>query len=1047
MTSPRREPFENLELASAVSVLDEFLFHDRSDGREKRAAIAAILALVQSGSGRTWHVGTTAPDNPQTGDGWFDTGTDVLRIWNGSAWEAIGPSSLDGDAIRNALNTLFGNDDWQHGYNPDGVVSVSIVGGAIVVTTADGTTVPVPAPWQTASQVLSVISSALDITDLTISTPALLESTLSAQETNAGGLLMYISADIDQVIEGVRHNYQAPTLAWSPPMSRFVNVLFTREQLAAIVNAVATATGDIPDNSIVEAKFVEAVRDKLNFDTGLKPKNYYLGDPADNAPFRVYQADDTPGITGTADLDGDYLLVFKNPRSIISGAISGNEDRINELRIFITNGGLSQVVHRVDPYTWHSTPQIIPFNISDAEESSVVSSITGNFVEFTIAPYLDNGAVGNSVTYQFPIVENLETNTALVRRLQSQTAGGNQRAFGNAAGNIAPQAEGNSNVPWSDTKIPSSIARQTAVQAARDAAAAAQLDADTVIEIGPEFIHNEVGPKVLGVSIRHPLNAYPTATVMTVAPFGQPAVIVGYDHTELHQDTLAEVAAVSLNNIWSATDEIDDGMGGTRNIQHFRVGSYIPVEVRLREGRNGNTVFIRVIDVLVIAAPAGTSLSDAEVGAKAFRNPPSDLTEPQKTAVRTSIGAGTPGGGGDGLDQNEVDARVRALALLRAGGTMTGALTLSGDPSANRHATTKEYVDSLFEAADNNFIVDDPDNPIAPTDDNADKILVRGGRLYENILHSQTDPVVAYRNFATSDLVGLTPRTLTWGGAVQTNPVVVAGTVVYSIPAAKFEEFRFFSGPGLSVWVDLAVPNWRGPAADKASADEKVTAVGDIVYYGGTVRVATSFTAGTTRHRTWTPIVSVPAESSVTFDTLASALLATQAEVASGEANKLVTAAIIKAYVEAFAPNLRTLFGTSATPVAQDRFWFSDENQAGDPIRYVTFNNLRAAFLAPVVQALTSAVAIRWDISRGDQADLTLGHNTTLQISGGTDGDVALLAVTQDTTGSRTLALHSSISRGGRDAPTLSTGAGEIDYLSFVRRGGTWRYLGIIKHG
>lgn len=52
-----------------------------------------------------------------------------------------------------------------------------------------------------------------------------------------------------------------------------------------------------------------------------------------------------------------------------------------------------------------------------------------------------------------------------------------------------------------------------------------------------------------------------------------------------------------------------------------------------------------------------------------------------------SIGAAT---GPDILDRDAADARFLGLA----GGTMTGAITLSGDPTNPLHATTKQYVDS-----------------------------------------------------------------------------------------------------------------------------------------------------------------------------------------------------------------------------------------------------------------------------------------------------------------------------------------------------------------
>ena len=144
-----------------------------------------------------------------------------------------------------------------------------------------------------------------------------------------------------------------------------------------------------------------------------------------------------------------------------------------------------------------------------------------------------------------------------------------------------------------------------AAAAAVAAAAAAQLDTDTVIGIGPNFVHNAQGATVLGVSIRHPPNAYGGANILEVRPGGQLAVRVAYDPTEFHQMTLAEVPAKSVENIWDATDDIPDGQGGARSVQRYGIGSYIPVEIRLvgppPQGQEPVVHFFRVVDVLVVA--------------------------------------------------------------------------------------------------------------------------------------------------------------------------------------------------------------------------------------------------------------------------------------------------------------------------------------------------------------------------------------------------------------------------------------------------------------
>ena len=147
----------------------------------------------------------------------------------------------------------------------------------------------------------------------------------------------------------------------------------------------------------------------------------------------------------------------------------------------------------------------------------------------------------------------------------------------------------------------------TAAESASEAAAAAQLEADTVIEVGPAFIHNERGSKTMSINIRHPLNAYPGANTMRVAVAGQPAVIVAYDHTLLHQDTLAEISQIALTNVWNQSDDIDDGMGGTRQVQKYPVGSYIPVAIQLAgpgaQPGEISTHFYRIVDVPVIEPP------------------------------------------------------------------------------------------------------------------------------------------------------------------------------------------------------------------------------------------------------------------------------------------------------------------------------------------------------------------------------------------------------------------------------------------------------------
>ena len=76
-------------------------------------------------------------------------------------------------------------------------------------------------------------------------------------------------------------------------------------------------------------------------------------------------------------------------------------------------------------------------------------------------------------------------------------------------------------------------------------------------------------------------------------------------------------------------------------------------------------------------------------------------------------------------------------------------------------------------------------------------------------------------------------------------------------------------------------------------------------------------------------------------------------------------------------PDLRGSFGTSATPAVGDRFFFTDENQTGDPVRYVQMRDLASAMgvgkLNPVrvfsgnVDCIKSQRVCRCGISSGPQ--------------------------------------------------------------------------------
>lgn len=83
-------------------------------------------------------------------------------------------------------------------------------------------------------------------------------------------------------------------------------------------------------------------------------------------------------------------------------------------------------------------------------------------------------------------------------------------------------------------------------------------------------------------------------------------------------------------------------------------------------------------------------------------------------------------------------------------------------------------------------------------------------------------------------------------------------------------------------------------------------------------------------------------------------------------------------------------------------------------------------------QTLVDGVTIDWDLDSGNIATVTLGGNRTLNFPTNLRAGYFTLKVIQDGTGSRTLAFDSSYQWSFGSAPSLSTGAGEVDVFTFT---------------
>ena len=96
--------------------------------------------------------------------------------------------------------------------------------------------------------------------------------------------------------------------------------------------------------------------------------------------------------------------------------------------------------------------------------------------------------------------------------------------------------------------------------------------------------------------------------------------------------------------------------------------------------------------------------------------------------------------------------------------------------------------------------------------------------------------------------------------------------------------------------------------------------------------------------------------------------------------------------------------------------------------------------------ALTSGTSVTLDISQGSVFTITLAHNisTFTWSNPATSGDVSafVLKVTQDGTGGRTIAFPAAVDFAGGTAPTLSTGANDVDVFVFFTVDAGTTYFG-----
>lgn len=80
----------------------------------------------------------------------------------------------------------------------------------------------------------------------------------------------------------------------------------------------------------------------------------------------------------------------------------------------------------------------------------------------------------------------------------------------------------------------------------------------------------------------------------------------------------------------------------------------------------------------------------------------------------------------------------------------------------------------------------------------------------------------------------------------------------------------------------------------------------------------------------------------------------------------------------------------------------------------------------------SDGATVTFDLDTGSIQQVTLGGNRTLAISNEDAGQVFIVKLIQDGTGSRTVTWFSTINWAGGSAPTLTTTAGQADVFGFI---------------
>jgi len=445
--------------------------------------------------------------------------------------------------------------------------------------------------------------------------------------------------------------------------------------------------------------------------------------------------------------------------------------------------------------------------------------------------------------------------------------------------------------------------------------------------------------------------------------------------------------------------------------------------------------------------PTITSINNVIAGVSSTMATSIDNTNSNITALSATLATSIDNTNSNVTALSATLATSIANHLPLAGGTMTGAITLPGNPSANLEAATKQYVDNLTAAAihfHSPVRVESPDsagnlnatynNGTAGVGATLTNAGTQAALVIDGVTLNTSDRVLIYNQ---TDATQNGVYTVTDTGSVSTNWVLTRATDADSYAPATNDGLDggsyFYVQEGTEGAGEAYVCNNIGEITFGTTDITFVQFSSALVYTAGTgidinaSRVistsgvptdaelaAVSATMATSINNTNINLTALSATMATSIDNQASAITALSATVATSIDN---TNTNLTALSATMATSIANVSSTMATSIA-NHLPLAGGTLTGNVIGSVHTVSVNAT-TTPDFSTYNSFV---WTLD----GNLTLGNPTTE--AGGMAGTFVFI---QDATGNRTLSLSSEYKSVGGSGITLSTAANAVDIVPY----------------